>query len=276
MNPRSLERLRAPRYGVAPGRNVQSLSAAARFVSRLGFCWLFAPSADLPELPSLIEAVKGRRGVHIEDWDADSDRVWVWKNELPAERKVYYGKALMGRPALISLEMLPCLLAHTGDQDFERLYAAGGISYEARRIYEALARLGPQPTIQLRMAAGLDSKAGNARYHRALDELQRRLLVSPVGATRETGVWVSQIFELTSRWFPDQVQQAARLGVDEARQALVARYLKTVIAARPAAIARLFSLPREQVNSILDDLSARRQVRLEDGWAISYSAYRKL
>ena len=69
------------------------MDEAAEFIDSVGFCLLFASNQNI-ELPSLFEAVKGRRDVHIEDWDADSDRVWAWKNELPADRRAYYGKAL--------------------------------------------------------------------------------------------------------------------------------------------------------------------------------------
>ena len=68
---------------------------AARFIDAVGFCLLFASTQKI-ELPSLFEAVKGRRDAHIDDWDADSDRVWEWKNDLPARKRAYYGKALAG------------------------------------------------------------------------------------------------------------------------------------------------------------------------------------
>jgi hypothetical protein len=215
-----------------------------------------------------MEAVKGQRGVHIYDWDEDSDRVWVWKNDLPAERRAYYGKALMGRPTLVSLDMLPFLLASAGDEKFERLYARGGISYEAKKIYDTLERFGPQPTLALRRAAGFDSKEGSTRYHRALDELQRRLFVMPVGATSTGKAWPTQIFELTGRWFPTQAEQARALDVYEARRALLTRYLRTVLQAKPGTVARLFSLPRDQVNTLLDELTQDKSVRVDGEWTV--------
>ncbi len=87
MNLREIETLRARLYRATPDRRIRTLSAAARFINRVGFCWLFAPAPGIPELPSLFEAVKGRRGARIYDWDSDADRIWSWKNDLPAERR---------------------------------------------------------------------------------------------------------------------------------------------------------------------------------------------
>jgi hypothetical protein len=268
MNIREVEKLRAPLYRVSPARRVRTIAAAAQFIDQTGFCWLFAPERNVPELPSLMEAVKGRRDVHIEDWDEDTDLVWAWKNDLPAAHYAYYGKGLMGRPALVSLEMLPSLMACTGDEKFEHLYRHGGISYEAKKIYDTLLRSGPQPTIALRRAAGFDSKDGSTRYHRALDELQRRLFVMPVGATRQGKAWPIQIFELTARWFPEQTAQAHELDVSEAQRKLLTRYLKTVLLAKPNAIARLFGLSQSQVHMGLTELAERRLVRAEGEWVV--------
>jgi hypothetical protein len=269
MDVRQLEKTRAPIYRVSPARRLRTMNAAARFIHQVGFCWLFAPGAGTLELPSLFEAVKGRRGMQIFDWDEDSDRVWGWKSDLPAAHLAYYGKALAGRPAFVSPDMLPCLLAAVGTEKLDRLYEYGGISYEAKKIYAALESLGPQPTRALRAAAGLDSKNGNVRYHRALDELQRRLFVMPVGATNEGNNWPSQIFELVERWFPAQAALARRLDVREARLVLVMRYLKTVIGARRTAIGRLFSIPRHELDVLVEELARGQFVRVQGEWVIT-------
>lgn len=206
--------------------------------------------------------------MQIFHWDGDSDRVWGWKSDLPAARLAYYGKALAGRPAFVSLEMLPCLMASVGSENLAHLYAHGGISYEAKRIYDVLESLGPQPTRALRLRAGLDSKDGNVRYHSALDELQRRMFVMPVGATNEGSNWVSQIFELVARWFPTQAERARRLDASEARRALIARYLRTVIAAKRPVMARVLGIPRAELDAVVERFSSRKLVRVEGEWVI--------
>jgi hypothetical protein len=120
----------------------------------------------------------------------------------------------------------------------------------------------------LRAAAGLDGKDGTTRYHRALDELQRKLLVMPIGATNEVGNWPSQIFELVARLFPAQAQRARELDARDARRTLVTRYLQTVVAAPLTSIARLFGIPRSELDPLLDELIADRRAQVEGEWVI--------
>jgi hypothetical protein len=273
---RSLEALRLSHYQFESKR-VSTLADAARFIDRFGFCWLFAPRDHRLELPSLFEAVKGRRDAHIEDWDADSDQVWAWKNDLPAAQRAYYGKALAGKPCFISLKMLPYALAALGEEDFERAYARGAYSYDTKRVYDALKQFGAQPTQTLRRNAGFVAargdlrQNGNARFHKALDELQRRLIAMPMGATNEGMAWPSQIFDLVARWLPEQTRDAKKLAVRDARRALVERYVNTVVAAPLDAIARLFAIPRPAVKLLVDELARAKRIRMENDWAVSKS-----
>lgn len=270
MNLRELEtlRVRAPHYHATRATRIRTMAQAARWIDRVGFCWLFAPARRTLELPSLLEAVYGKRGVTIGDWSGEAELIWGWKSDLPAARRAYYGKALAGKPVFVSLKMLPYLLAHAGESGVAEQYARGAISYEARRVYEALDRRGAQPTMALRRAAGLDGNAsrGSARYHRALDELQQALLVMPMGATNEAGNWPSQIFDLVTRWFPEQAGQAQQIDTFAARRTLVGQYLKTVIAAQPAQIARLFKLPRDQVNAVVAELCTQKFACCRGDW----------
>ena len=243
------------------------MEQAAQFIDAVGFSLLFASTQGI-ELPSLFEAVKGRRNAHIDDWDQDSDRVWVWKNDLPAARSAFYGKALAGgKPVFISLKMLPYLFATAAVDDVDDAYKHGQVSQDAKRLNDALRAMGPTPTIALRAALGLDV----TRYHRALDELQRALVILPIGAVNEHGAWPSQIFELAARWFPRQAARAHKIPVDQARRALVARYVETVVACTGPMIGRVFGWPRVQVNETVDELLARRVVTKNQEWISTYA-----
>ncbi|MDE3090153.1 MAG: winged helix DNA-binding domain-containing protein [Chloroflexota bacterium] len=256
---------------------VRTMDDAARFIDAVGFSLLFASTQGTPalavtagasvELPSLFEAVKGRRDAHIDDWDKDSDRVWVWKNDLPAARRAFYGKTLAaGKPVFVSLKMLPYLFAVTAPENVDEAYRRGSLSHEAKRVHDALRAQGPTPTMVLRESVGLDS----ARYHRALDELQRALVILPVGAIIEQGAWASQIFELAARWFPRQAERARKINVDAARRALVKRYIDTVLAGTVPMIGRVFGWQRDRVNAAVDGLVAREQVRRNQEWIMSH------
>ncbi len=269
MKPRStvdlqqIERRRDVIYRRTRSRRVQTMTDAARFIDAVGFCLLFASTQKI-ELPSLFEAVKGRRDAHIDDWDADSDRVWVWKNDLPATRRAYYGKALIGKPIFISLKMLPCVIALIAPENFNVEYRRGRVSQESKRVYDALSAMGPTPTIALRAATGLDT----TRYHRALDELQRAMVALPVGAIKEQGAWTSQIFELVARWFPRQFERAQKIDTETARRTVVKCYVETTIASTTPMIARVFGLPRDQVSATVDALVVRRVLSKQEGWIL--------
>src|SRR5947207_505451 len=103
MDARLLERHRLAHYQLANTKSIATVADATRYINRFGFCWLFAPRDRKLELPSLFEAVKGKRDAHIDDWDKDSDKVWTWKNDLPAAKRAYYGKAFAGKPVFVSL-----------------------------------------------------------------------------------------------------------------------------------------------------------------------------
>lgn len=256
-----IERQRDVIYRRTRTRRIRTMDEAARFIDAVGFCWLFATTRG-SALPSLFEAVKGKRGAHIADWDHDSDLVWGWKNDLPATRRAYYGKAMTGKPIFISLALLPNVIALVAPADVHVDYARGRISQAAKRIYDTLAASGPTPTTALRQATGLEQ----TRYHRALDELQRALVILPVGATLERGAWQSQIFEVAARWLPRQFERAHKLDADAACRAIVRRYLETVIAAPPPLIARVFALSREQVIRAVAQLAARGVLSKKDNW----------
>ncbi len=241
---------------------------AARFIDAVGFTLLFASTQGIV-LPSLFEAIKGRRHVHIDDWDEDADRLWVWKNDLPAERRAYYGKVLGGgKPALVSLQMLPYLHAVSAPEDPEVEYAHGRLSLSAIRIVRALRMAGPMPTMALRASAGLDKSTSSNEFHHALDELQRMLIIAPVGAILEKGAWPSQIYELVDRWFPRQVARARRIDEGSARRALLDRYIRTAVAVQPQMVAQAFGWSRPTVQALIEAGVARKRLMKKDDWVM--------
>ncbi len=257
---KQIEHRRDEIYRRTRARRLGTMDDAAEFIDAVGFALLFATTQTI-ELPSLFEAVKGKRDAYIENWDADSDRVWVWKNDLPAMRRAYYGKVL-GKPAFVSLAMLPALFAVHAPEDLNRAYARGDLSRDAKRVADALSAMGPTPTMALSEASGVRQKD----FHRALDELQKRLVVSPVGAMIERGAWPSQIFEITPRWFARQAERGAKLDVDRARKLIVRQYVKTVFAATVPMVSRVFGWSREIARATCDELLARRVLVSRAEW----------
>ena len=236
---------------------IRTIAQAARYVDRVGFCLLF-PSKKLP-LPSLIEASKGRALRNYKpcaDWSDDFMRLWRWKDELPRKQLAYYGKYFRGKGSLLSLEFLACFYCLEGNHgtrdDYERLYRAGKITADAHAVCAALARRGPQATLELRYGLGWESKRGNRRFKRALLELQQRLLIVHWGTKAETRAWESAVYQLTACAFPKAMRVAAKLSPDAARQRIAAQYRKHRAHAKPQEGARLFGWSRAEAQAALD------------------------
>ncbi len=229
-------------------RRVRTAADAVRFIDATGFCVLF-PLAKIP-LPSLYYAC-ARRDIHLgPSWDKYCQMIWNWKDELPHHRRAYYAKCLRGRGMFVSLKLLPHFLAMrnsaTSPADHERFYADGRISPDARVLWQALEEHGPLATLELRHACKMESKSGNARFKRAMLELQCHMVIVHFGAEQETAAWPSSRFELTCRAFPKQAAAAKKISPHAARAAIARKYLEWHPSTPPAALARLFGWTKSE------------------------------
>lgn len=223
-------------------KKVCSAADAVRFIDAAGFCVLF-PLKNIP-LPSLYYAA-ARRDIHLgPSWDKYCQMIWNWKDQLPNRRRAYYSKCLRGRGMFISQKLLPHFLASRASAfstgEHERFYDAGRISHDALVIWETLEEHGPLATLELRHACKLESKSGNARFKRAMLELQCHLVIVHFGAEQETAAWPSSRFELTARAFAKQAAAAQKIAPPDARATIARKYLEWHADAPPAALGRLF------------------------------------
>jgi len=228
---------------------IKTITQAARYVDRVGFCLLF-PIKGV-RLPSLWAAVKGRSPRNfnlVADWDSTAMQLWEWKDELPRRRLCWFGRYFHAKKSLLSLKFLPCFYRLAGNSgatnDHERLFREGQLTADARALCEHVHKHGPQATLELRYALAWVSKKQNARFKRALAELQSRLMIVHWGVKAETRAWESVVYELTPRAFPQAVRAARKLAPEEARRRIAAQYRKLVPSAAPADAARLFGWPR--------------------------------
>ena len=224
---------------------VKTLAQAARFIDHAGFCVLF-PVKNVP-LPSLYFAASKRAELR---WDKYAQLVWKWKDELPKKRRAFYGKYFKGRGTFLSLEFLPQFLATQGTaiepREAEPFYKAGRVSRDAADLWLELAKHGPLATLELRHAARMESKAGNKRFKKAIVELEGLLIVTHSGAEQETEAWASVCFDLVTRSFPEQVEEARAIAAEQARVAIALQYKTLYPGAVPADVARLFRWTKAQ------------------------------
>jgi hypothetical protein len=233
-----------------PFARVRTAANASRFIETVGFCVLF-PVQNIP-LPSLYFAVARRSDAR---WDKYAQLIWKWKDELPKKRRAFYGKYFKGRGSFLSLKFLPYFLAMQGTavqaSEAEEFYKAGRIGHDALALWQALAKHGALATLELRHACKMETQAGNKRFKKAMLELQGLLIVTHSGAEQETDAWASNCFDLVARAFPEQVAQARKTSVEDARTAVAVKYRTLYPTAAPAQIARLFGWTKAQAVTAL-------------------------
>ena len=206
---------------------------ARRFVKQVGFC-LFWPTHGV-EMPNLLQAIAGNARPLSTGYDDPAiGKSWNWKDESLDKRWWYYGKLLRKRATLVSLDLLPAFYAlseNYGDpQDYLVEYREGRLSAEAKGVYEALLVNGPLDVVRLRQESHLAASQAKARFDRALVELQAGLKVLPTGVA-EAGAWrYAFVYDLVERWFPGLPEQARSITTRAAREWILTRHVKHLVA----------------------------------------------
>jgi hypothetical protein len=268
---RHLEAARDHRFRRHPSLRVRTGRAAVRFVDAVGFCSTFY---CFPEgVPCLWEAVVGRarpRWPKRSHHDDGIGLTWRLKDELPAARRVYYGKVLKGRPLLVALDLFPAFYAlargRQRARDYLAEYDAGRLSHSARRLMDALLREHPQYTRELRANTFMLEPSKTREFERAMAELQQGLWVVKTEERYEPTF--SYRWDLVEAWLPEAVRAGRRLSRRAALEQLVARYLAAAVFTRPPLLARLFGVAPAEVHAAVARL-ARRGAVVEtevDGW----------
>ena len=240
------------------------MATARAFVDAVGFCSTFF---RFPEgVACLWEAVVGRarpRWPRRSHHDHGVGLTWRLKDELPAARRVYYGKLLRGRPVLVALDLFPAFYAlvrgRQRARDYRVEYAAGRLSLTARRLMDALIREHPQYTRELRANTFLLDPGRTREFERAMAELQQGLWVVKSEERYEPSF--SYRWELVEAWLPDLVAEGRRLRRPAALDRLIDRYVAGAVYTTPARLRRLFALPATEVDASVARLLRVRALR---------------
>jgi hypothetical protein len=234
-----------------PAKRVGTLKAAERLIGKLGFVLAF-PVEEIM-LPSLFEAVAGPDAVAWQDGMGEPESlVWDYKDALPAAGAAWSGKLLHRRASLVSPDLLALLYEGDGESDDHQGF---DLSREAHQIAAALAG-GALPTSALRELIG-----NRSRYDRAIGELHRRLLVTSAGTREQAAGWPVVMVELTCRVFD--------VGGRFDRIVAAQRFLRTVLGATPAQLAKAFAWSPAVARASLESLVDSGHARLEHGHYLS-------
>jgi hypothetical protein len=229
---------------------VRSLQDAAAFVDRVGLALVFA-KAGVP-LPSLHEAVAGR-GAHWVDeredgklaMTPDMAKVWAWKDELAEARLACAGKHVRGWPALVSLALLPSLYSLTGRAGAAADFRDAVLPPLERDVAEAVLSSAPADALDVRRAIGVRDAR---RVGRAIDSLQRQLVLTRAGTIRREQGWPGNAYDVLARRYA-----LGRLPApDVARANLAAAVLRMAGELTAADLSRVLGCSRAESNAALD------------------------
>ena len=217
---------------------VRNAADLVKLVDALGFAFAFTLRPGDAPIPACFDHLSTNDVNRKWNW------MWGWKDELPEEKKLYYGVLLARKPTFVSLKMLPTFYATFGrageTDDHVTDVRAGRLSDIARRIIEYLAQNGETQTKRMRAELGITSKEGRALYGRAIDDVQRLMYVARVRAVGEFREDYNYTYDLFVRRFPETVKAAERLSSADATAALVARTLELAGSVTEKQLLRLF------------------------------------
>jgi hypothetical protein len=261
----TLRAARTERYRQCPHLRIKTEAEALSFLEDVGICLLF--SAQDIELPSLWGALCGEdRPLPEHHDDRDLGLAWHWKDSLPVAGKVLYGKFLRKRPVFISLDLAPCFYALSPnygdpDQDYLQEYLDGRLSVEAKQVYEVLLQQGALPTSRLRREAALSGKSNTTRFDRALAELQMDLRITKVAISDANRWGYCYVYDLFPRHFPAVIAASRGITGRQARETILLRYLRAVVAATPRQVGSLFGWEPGDVDRLADRLAGEGKLR---------------
>lgn len=258
---KKLQKYRAKAFHLPPAARIGSPKQALGFINERGFVY-FWPIKDV-DLPSLWVAVAGNRPV-ADAHDDPGHITWRWKDQALGKKTWYYAKVLRRKATMISLEAAPFFYAlsenfGSPEEDHLLAYREGRLTLAAKQVYEALLD-GAMNTIDLRRAARLTSKASDSEFARALDMLQADFKILPV-AVAEAGAWrYAFIYDIVPRHMPELVARARSIGEAEARSKLAELYFKSVGAAQPRDVSRLFGWTADLTTRIIQSIEKKKKV----------------
>jgi Winged helix DNA-binding domain len=272
LTPDSLHQLRERRFRRLPARRVHGERDALAFVRDVGFCSTFY---RFPEgVACLWEAVAGKaspRWPRHSHHDAGIGLTWGLKDSLPADKRVYYGKLLKGRPLLVALDLFPMFYAlvrgRQRARDYTVEYEAGRLSHPARRIMDAMLDEHPQYTRELRANVFMLEPSKTRAFERAMAELQQGLWL--VKSEERYEPTFSYRWDLLEAWLPEAVAEGRRLSREAAVAGLIDRYTRGAVFTTERQLARLFGLRADEVARAVQTLARAGTLRADcaiDGW----------
>ena len=198
--PSDIEDYRDARWRRENARQVETVLDAERFIEQVGFAAALT-DARRPG-PSLYVAVCGRRDAVLPrnvQKDPETSLAWTLKDDVLRRGRMYYAKLAGGRPMFLAPRMIEHFHTVWG---VRRSQEKARLSANARAVLRVLRREWEMTTADLRTDAGIRERVA---FTRALDELQRAMLVVP-SAVHYEGRF-TYLYTLAIGRFPDELRR---------------------------------------------------------------------
>ena len=235
--PPDVEEYRDERWSREATRQVETASAAERFVEHVGFAACLTDSRRPG--PSLYVAVCGRRDVVMPrnvQKDPEASLTWVLKDELIRRGRVYYAKLARGKTMFLAPRMIPYFHAVWG---VRRRDEKRRLSRNARSILRVLRGEWEMGTADLRDESGVKDRQA---FTRGLDELQAAMIVVPSEVYYQPKF--TYIWSLGIGRFPDALVK--RVTRDAAVREIARCFLAGAGMTVPGELARVTGLSRPE------------------------------
>ena len=240
-------------------RRITNEKSALDFINDTGFCTGFTAGLGVP---CMREAIVGAREPELPEHiqhDHAIGMTWRLKDDLPARRLVYYGKAIAGRPGFIARDLLGAFLRlRVAPGGYKKLYERGLLSQCAMLVMNALTTRGAAETRALKLTSGYSQPKRRAAFDRAMKELQEKFLALKVEERYDPFTYVWDTME--HRW-PDAMREARELTQREAAYRIVRRYFEIAAFASEKTIARLVAISPDLVESAARRLEREKKIK---------------
>jgi hypothetical protein len=255
--------LDAHRAKVNRVHRVRNAEGLVEMVDAFGFCFAFTLRTGDAPIPACFDHLSTNSDDRKWGW------MWGWKDELPEEKRLYYGKLLVRKPTFVSMTMLPTFYAtfgRPGDaDDHVDDVRAGRLSDIARRVIDYLSQRGETQTKRMRADLGITSQEGKVDYAKAVEELQRLMYVARVKAVGEGREDYNYTYDLFVRRYPEIVKKAERITSNDAMTTLLRRLLELAGGVTTKQVKRLFEWDDEQTERTVARLESKRGLVRADG-----------
>jgi hypothetical protein len=234
-----------------PPASIQTAADCAGAVRRIGLAYPFPPDATRPFLPSLFPALA------TDDLHQQWDWMWGWKEQLAADRSLYYGKLVGAKPTFVALDHLPLLYALTGQtgdlwDDLQTLSTEIRVPELAKQVLRYLEEHGPTGTRTLIQKVTDGSKEMKSALEKALQFLDAHLLIAKVGS--EGGNSFANTWDLFGRPWAAAVEAGTAIPTREAAVRVLQLIFDLTPALQQRHLAKLFpwSAPIERAAAKLE------------------------